>query len=68
MSALRWIILCVGILLVLMGVVWIGQGTGVFPYPKESFMIDQRPWAVRGAMLAVVGLVVILLSRIVGRK
>ncbi len=68
MPALRWIMLGVGILLVLMGVVWIGQGTGVFPYPKESFMIDQRPWVLRGAMLAVVGLVVVLLSRIVGRK
>jgi hypothetical protein len=31
-------------------------------------MIDQRPWVLRGAMLAVVGLVVVLLSRIVGRK
>jgi hypothetical protein len=68
MSTLRWTVLGVGILLLLMGAVWIGQGTGFFPYPKESFMIDQRPWALRGAMLAVVGLVVILLSRIVGRK
>ena len=68
MSTLRWTVLGVGILLLLMGVVWIGQGTGSFPYPKESFMIDQRPWALRGALLAVVGLVVVLLSRIVGRK
>jgi hypothetical protein len=68
MSTLRWTILGVGILLLLMGVVWIGQGTGFFPYPKESFMIDQRPWALRGAMLAVVGLIVVLLSRIFGRK
>jgi hypothetical protein len=67
MPALRWIVLGVGILLVLMGVVWIGQGSGVFPYPKESFMIDQRPWVLRGAMLAVAGLVVALLSRIVRR-
>ena len=68
MLTLRWTVLGVGILLLLMGVVWIGQGTGFFPYPKESFMIDQRPWALRGAMLAVVGFVGILLSRIVGRK
>jgi len=68
MPALRWIVLGVGILLALMGVIWIGQGTGVVPYPKESFMIDQRPWVLRGAMLALVGLVVVLLSRIVGRK
>ena len=68
MSALRWVLLGVGILLLLMGVVWIGQGTGVFPYPKQSFMIDQRPWALRGVMLAAMGLVVALLSLKVGGK
>ncbi len=68
MSALRWILLGVGILLLLIGFVWIGQGTGVFPYPKESFMIDQRPWALRGVMLAVAGIVVVPLSLMVRRK
>lgn len=28
---------------VVIGVIWIGQGTGVFPYPASSFMIDQTP-------------------------
>ncbi|CCM75283.1 hypothetical protein BN77_2447 [Rhizobium mesoamericanum STM3625] len=28
-------------LLILIGVVWMGQGSGYFPYPKESFMINQ---------------------------
>src|SRR5579871_2223109 len=38
----------IAFLALLMGVVWIGQGTGVFPYPQQSFMIDQMPWAYRG--------------------
>jgi hypothetical protein len=41
----------------------IGQGTGYFPYPKASFMISQIDWAYRGAGLAGVGLIVIMISR-----
>ena len=36
---------------VIIGVIWIGQGTGVFPYPASSFMIDGMSWAYRGAAL-----------------
>lgn len=53
----------IGGLAILMGLVWIGQGTGVFPYPASSFMINQSPWILRGAFLAVLGFVVIWLSR-----
>jgi hypothetical protein len=59
----RWALRGVGGLALLLGLVWVGQGTGYFPYPSESFMIDQRPWAWRGAGVAVVGLVCILMSR-----
>jgi hypothetical protein len=45
------------------GLVWIGQGTGYFPYPPSSFMINQAPWITRGAILAVVGLIAIVVSR-----
>ena len=56
-------LLVVGILAILMGVIWIGQGTGYFPYPAESFMINAMPWAYRGAVLAVIGLVAAVVSR-----
>jgi hypothetical protein len=56
-------LLILGILALLMGLLWIGQGTGVVHWPASSFMIDQRPWALRGAILAVVGLILILASR-----
>jgi hypothetical protein len=55
--------LVVGILAVLIGSIWVGQGSGYFPYPASSFMINQMPWAYRGAVLAVLGLVAVLISR-----
>lgn len=52
-----------GVAALLVGLLWIGQGTGMVAWPASSFMIDQRPWAVRGALLAAVGVVLLWLSR-----
>ena len=56
-------LLILGVAALLMGLLWIGQGTGLIHWPASSFMLDQRPWALRGAILAVVGLALILWSR-----
>jgi hypothetical protein len=63
MGLLKTALLIGGILAILIGVVWIGQGTGYFPYPASSFMINAMPWAYRGAVLAVAGLIVLAVSR-----
>ena len=55
--------LVVGILAVLVGLIWMGQGTGYFPYPASSFMINQMPWVYWGAGLAALGLIAVLVSR-----
>ena len=60
---MKTIVLIAGVLAVLMGLLWIGQGLGYIHWPASSFMLDQRPWALRGGILAVVGIVLILLSR-----
>mgnify|MGYP001401632164 CR=1 FL=1 len=52
-----------GILAILIGLLWIGQGTGAFPYPASSFMINQTPWIIYGALLAVLGLVLLFGAR-----
>jgi hypothetical protein len=52
-----------GSLALLVGLLWVGQGAGVIHWPASSFMVDQRPWVTRGAILAVTGLVLILFSR-----
>jgi hypothetical protein len=60
---LRPILLILGVLVTLMGMLWIGQGLGYVHWPRSSFMLDQRPWADRGAALAVFGLLMILVAR-----
>ncbi|WP_313615291.1 hypothetical protein [Agrobacterium sp.] len=52
-----------GLLLAFIGLVWIGQGSGYFPYPASSFMINQSPWMLRGAIVAIIGLATIFLAR-----
>jgi hypothetical protein len=49
----RWIIAAV---CVLAGLVWIGQGTGVLK--GSGFMVGDMTWAVIGAVLVAVGIVI----------
>ena len=56
-------LLIAGALALLAGLLWVGQGAGLVHWPASSFMIDQRPWITRGAILAFIGLVLILVSR-----
>ena len=60
---LRAVVLSAGILLLLVGVLWLGQGTGYFPYPSYSFMISDMGWAYRGIGVALAGIAVIFISR-----
>jgi hypothetical protein len=52
-----------GSALILVGAVWIGQGTGYFPYPTSSFMINDRTWAYAGAAALVLGLLLVAFGR-----
>jgi hypothetical protein len=47
--------LITGILLVLVGAVWIGQGLGLLR--GSSFMVDDIRWAIAGVAAVVVGIV-----------
>ena len=60
---LRPVLLALGVVVTAMGLLWIGQGLGYIHWPASSFMLDQRPWADRGAVVAVLGLALILVSR-----
>ncbi len=60
---MRTLLTIIGIILLLMGLVFMGQGSGYFPYPASSFMISQTRWIYYGAGIAVVGLILIFLSR-----
>ena len=63
MNIARVVLLVFGVLATLTGLIWIGQGSGYFPYPASSFMIAQTPWITRGVILAVIGLLAIYFSR-----
>jgi hypothetical protein len=62
-QGMRQGLLIVGIIAALTGLVWIGQGTGYFPYPAQSFMVRATQWAWYGLAITLVGLVLIWLSR-----
>jgi hypothetical protein len=53
----------IGIVLMLAGLVWMGQGSGYFPYPPESFMISERQWIFYGGATALVGLLIVVFAR-----
>jgi hypothetical protein len=60
---MRKLLLSLGFLALAVGLLWIGQGTGAFAWPASSFMIGSLQWAVFGALLAAVGLILIWQGR-----
>ncbi|MDR6115464.1 MULTISPECIES: hypothetical protein [unclassified Sphingomonas] len=63
MNRFRPILIAIGVMLTLTGLLWIGQGLGYIHWPEQSFMLGQGQWADRGAFVAVVGLLMILIAR-----
>lgn len=47
----------IGVVGLAAGALFMAQGSGLFPYPRASFMVDQRPWIWRGALIAGLGAV-----------
>ena len=56
---MRRLLLTVGFIALAIGLLWIGQGTGVVAWPRSSFMINEIQWAGYGAALAALGLILI---------
>lgn len=60
---MRILLTIIGVLCVLMGGLWTGQGLGLIMWPASSFMLAQGQWAIWGMLLAAVGVVLIWLGR-----
>jgi hypothetical protein len=60
---MRPVLTILGVILLLAGLVFMGQGSGYFPYPTSSFMVNATQWIYYGAGIAVVGLVLIVVTR-----
>jgi hypothetical protein len=68
MARFRPILLAFGVVAFLMGMLWVGQGLGLVRWPASSFMIGDREWVTRGAILAAGGLLIVLATRRRGRR
>ena len=60
---MRTLLLTVGTLALIIGLLWIGHGTGYVNWPQSSFMISQTQWAYYGAALSLAGLLLIAFMR-----
>jgi hypothetical protein len=63
MLFLRLLAIFVGVLGIAVGLLWIAQGTGILSWPSGSLMLDDRGWAIRGAVMAAVGGILLWLAR-----
>ena len=63
MGGLRQLALLGGIVAVLLGLLWAGQGSGTIDWPATSPMIDQSQWIIYGALMAIAGLGLIWWAR-----
>lgn len=59
---MRTLLLLVGLVAILLGALWIGQGTGLVMWPTSSFMLQQKQWAYYGAALVIIGLLALVYS------
>ena len=63
MQIVRGLAAIVGVAMVLMGGLWILQGLDIVRWPASSFMLGDIVWTRNGAVLAVLGVVLIWVGR-----
>jgi hypothetical protein len=67
MAIVRLLIVVIGALCLILGLLWIGQGLGLVRWPAESFMVDHSEWSMHGMILAILGALMIMIGRRIGR-
>ena len=60
---MKTVLFIIGIVAFLIGLLWIGQGLGYIHWPAGTFMTGESRWTIYGAILAVVGLIIMFFSR-----
>jgi hypothetical protein len=60
---MKGLLLLVGVVALLVGLLFAGQGLGVIPWPPNSFMISDVHWVYYGSGIAAAGLVLIWISQ-----
>lgn len=62
MNFVRIAAFAIGGLAIAVGLLWLGQGTGLILWPERSFMLSDRTWARNGLLLAAAGCIVVWLG------
>ncbi|MFO1183178.1 MAG: hypothetical protein U1E56_00150 [Bauldia sp.] len=62
MAGRKAIVTAAGIAAIAVGLIWVGQGSGWFPYPRQSFMIDDPTWSLIGGALVLAGVVALAVA------
>jgi uncharacterized membrane protein YbhN (UPF0104 family) len=60
---MRILLTAIGIIALLIGLIWAGQGLNIINWPSASLMINQIKWTYIGLGVAAVGLILIWLGR-----
>ncbi len=60
---MKTVLVVLGVIAIVMGLLWAAQGSGYFPYPASSFMINDVAWVYYGLATAVAGVIVISVAR-----
>jgi hypothetical protein len=60
---MKTVLSIVGLIAILFGLHWIGQGTGVFIWPANPVMDNHIAWAYGGAAVAILGVLIVLYAR-----
>ena len=55
-------LLILGVILLGFGILFALQGAGIVHWPRESFMLDQRDWIERGALVGLLGAALVFSS------
>lgn len=63
MKLLRILVQTIGVLAVLMGGLWVGQGLGIIMWPASSFMLQDIQWTWNGLFVVLGGIACIYFAR-----
>ena len=53
---MKRLMLIAGVLAVVLGLLWLGQGMGIVNWPSNSFMIGNMHWTYIGSVVAIMGI------------
>jgi hypothetical protein len=59
---MKSLLMLAGILLLALGLLFMAQGSGYLPWPRESFMVGAGQWIYYGGAIAVLGFLIIFSS------